>query len=395
MTRLLRRCHLPLLALLSFCQPLMVALYPSAPEFGAALSLYPLLLALMLPLCAAVRGRVRPVVLGACMLVLGACGYACFAGSAAAFAMPAGCAAILLFALSHADKTPADASPMFYLGCILGQLLALFIAHYMGVDMPAQRGAFCLWMPVFLLVLNRISLNNATLARYRLSEGMARAGTLLTLCVFALAVLLCALPAVVSGVTWLFLMLRDAGIGLLYLLVSLIPSESSGGMGGAPMPMLLPMDMIAEQPTSPFAIALEKIATAFSMIVLVVGTALLIRLICIALKRLIVHLLARLQRYAAAVSEDYEDEITDTRAEEGERSFHLLRRRARQTYPDTPQGRIRRRYAQLRNRHPAWADSSTARENLPEHTAALYERARYSDHVLSPDDAQRFEQETR
>jgi len=42
--------------------------------------------------------------------------------------------------------------------------------------------------------------------------------------------------------------------------------------------------------------------------------------------------------------------------------------------------------------HPEWSDGSTARENLPEEAAAVYERARYSEHPVSPEEAARFHQ---
>ena len=146
-----------------------------------------------------------------------------------------------------------------------------------------------------------------------------------------------------------------------------------------------------------FAVILERIAAVFSAIVLVAGSAVLLRYLARALLYCMRRVVAHLKRYAVTVTEDYEDEITDTRSEEGERTFHPLRRRAKAkpSYPDTPAGHIRRRYAQLLARHGAWAASSTARENLPAEAAALYERARYSEHAPTAEEARRFEQETR
>lgn len=156
-------------------------------------------------------------------------------------------------------------------------------------------------------------------------------------------------------------------------------------------------DFIEQEP-SMLSIILEKAAEVLTVLVLIAGSILLVRLIARLLLRLVRYLLERLQHYAAAVTEDYKDEISDTRQEDADRSFHLLGRRTRRsktTYPDTPAGRIRRSYARLMLSHSQWKFGSTARENLPDTAAALYERARYSSHPVTQPDAERFDQETR
>ena len=45
-------------------------------------------------------------------------------------------------------------------------------------------------------------------------------------------------------------------------------------------------------------------------------------------------------------------------------------------------------------KHPYWGDQSTARENLPKDAAQIYEKARYSEHTLSQQDAEQFAQKT-
>ena len=183
---------------------------------------------------------------------------------------------------------------------------------------------------------------------------------------------------------------------LLLFLINLFPSDSTAGAAGGGMPMLPGMGVPVDAEPSMFAVILERIASVLSAIILIVGSAVLLRYLVRALLYCMRRVLAHLKRYAAAVTEDYEDEITDTREESGQRTIHPLRRKAkpRFSYPDTPAGRIRRRYAQLLARHSTWAASSTARENLSAEAAALYERARYSEHVPTAEDAKRFEQET-
>jgi len=398
MIRLLRRCHLPLLALLSFSQPLVLVL--SRFDSVQSLSLFSMLCAPVLLLLAAVPGRMRPAAFGACLIALWGAAHWLLPAGALRIILPAVCAAMLLYALSFADKDPAQASPIFYFACVLAQLTALFLSRHADEAMQGItliRSAFYLWLPLFLLAFNRISLNNATLARYRLSAGMARSGAVFTVCVYLIALLLCAMPIVVSGVVFVFGMLRAGSVRLLLFLINLFPTESTGGSMGGGMPMLFEgAAPVAEEP-SLFAVVLEKIAAVFSVIILIAGCAILLRLLALALVRLMRSVLAHLRRYAAAVTEDYIDEITDTREESGERAFLPLRRRIKQkpAYPDTPAGRIRRRYALLLARHPAWSESSTARENLPDKAASLYERARYSGHAPTAKEAQQFEQETR
>ncbi|MBR2943197.1 MAG: hypothetical protein IKB82_07350 [Clostridia bacterium] len=396
MIRLLRRCHIPLLALAGFTQLLTLTLCRHIPGAAMRLSLFPALCALMLLVCAAVPGRVRPMLFGACVITLVIAARLLLPAGAASIVMPAGCAALVLYALSLAGKNPAQVTPMFYFACVLAQAVSLFLLYQADHVPLLIRGAFYLWLLLFLLAFNRISLNNATLARYNLSAGMARTGTVLTLCLFVLALLLCAMPAVVSGIIHLFTALRDGSLWLLLAIAHLFPAESVGGSMGSAMPMLPEGIASASQP-SHFAMALEKIAAVLSVIILIMGCAALLRLLLLALIRLARGVLAHLARYAVTVSADYEDEITDTRTEGGEYTFLHLHRSAKpkQTYPDTPAGRIRSRYAQLIARHSEWTPSSTARENLPENAAALYEQARYSDHAPSAEDAQRFDRETR
>lgn len=396
--RLLRRCHTAFLLVLSVGQLLSLSARHLAPQAAAEIVRFPLLLIPALLICAGVPGRMRRAALCACIAALLGAGQLLLPSGILSLAMSVLCAALLFFALTYAGKEPAQATPMFYFLCVCAQAFALFLyvtdsAAHAAAYIP---GMFLLWLLLFVLAFNRISLNSATLARYRLSTGMARTGTLLTLCIFVLALLLCAMPAVVSGVIRLFRAMRDAGIWFLMLIVNLFPSGESGASSGPGAAMMPELGIPTDSEPSHFAVVLEKIAAALAFVVLIIGFALLLRLAALALVRLARRVLAYLQRHAAVITEDYEDEISDTREGSGEHTFLLHRRSARQkhTYPDTPAGRIRSRYAQLRLRNPAWADSSTARENLSADAAALYERARYSEHAPTQQDVLRFEQET-
>ena len=396
--RLLRRCHLPLLALLSASPLLALTACNLAPQAAKELSCFPLVLLPALFLCAGASGRIRGMAFCVCVASFFGAGRLLLPPDAMSLAMPALCAALLAFSLAYASKKPAQVSPMFYLVCILAQAAALFFLYHADDAVRAilhMRSAFFLWLLLFALAFNRISLNNATQARYRLSMGMARTGTALTFCVFLLALVLCAMPIVVSGVIFLFGTMRDAGVWFLLFFINLIPSASTVGSSSPDAPMFPGMIAEVQREPSIVTLVLEKMAAVLALIVLIAGCAVLLRLAMLSLVQLARRVLMHLQRYAAAVTEDYEDEISDTRGESGEHTFLPLRRsaKAKRTYPDTPVGRIRRRYAQLRSRNPAWTDSSTARENLSCTAAELYERARYSQHAPTQQDALQFEKE--
>lgn len=402
---LARRLLLPLMLLLSVFAPLMLFLGRSSPANIGRLLIFPATDIALAALLTGVPGRMRmPLFAAGCAAGVGA-GLWLFAGSPSLLIMPVAGAAALFIVLSYADKAPSNASPFFYMTTLIAQLGTVFLLH-VSLESGAARDAlyplvqagFVLYLLCLLLAFSRISLNNATLSRYRLPGVISKVCTVLTICFFALALMLSSLPAVISGVRFAFHLLRRGISQLLLLLMKLFPVESMGASQGAPMPMLPISSGIIEQEPSALALILEKAAEILTLIVLIVGTLLLVRLVIRLLMRLARLLLDRLRHYASAVTEDYEDEITDTRQEEADRSLNLLRRRIRRTryeYPDTPAGEIRRSYARLLRAHSEWKDGSTARENLPSNAAALYERARYSTHPVIREDADAFHQETR
>jgi hypothetical protein len=57
-----------------------------------------------------------------------------------------------------------------------------------------------------------------------------------------------------------------------------------------------------------------------------------------------------------------------------------------------PRERIRARYRKLLKKNPRWRSGRTARENLPEELASVYERARYSQHPITEEEAEQFRQ---
>ena len=156
--------------------------------------------------------------------------------------------------------------------------------------------------------------------------------------------------------------------------------------------------MLSGLPTeeaSLFARILEQIFVVISVVLLVVAALLALRFLWRKLKQLLRYLYGQLRHYASTASEDYVDEVEDTR-EQGEKHYSLaqriMRRRNAQKNLKTlpPREQIRMRYSILRGKHPEWEQSSTARENLSESSAQLYEKARYSSHEITLQDSESF-----
>ena len=90
---------------------------------------------------------------------------------------------------------------------------------------------------------------------------------------------------------------------------------------------------------------------------------------------------------------DYADEVTDIR-DETEQLRKKVKTERRRRIHMTPVEKIRYRYLRLMQKNPKWGKHSTARENLTESAAQLYEKARYSNHEITWQDADRFKEET-
>ena len=136
----------------------------------------------------------------------------------------------------------------------------------------------------------------------------------------------------------------------------------------------------------------------FFAVMVIIGLPLVLCLfwkrISVALKGLWKGLIS----YAAESMADYEDEITDTREtviEDETQSTGFKRKRIFSDRGMSNTEKIRHRYRQLQNKNPQWHQASTARENLPESSAAIYERARYSPHPITAADADQFKSGTK
>ena len=155
----------------------------------------------------------------------------------------------------------------------------------------------------------------------------------------------------------------------------------------------------ASEPSA-FAVLMEKIFMVLALIGLAVAILAALRIVWKKLRVLARKLWMLLNRYALAASEDYVDEVSDTRetgetVSSGRRS--LFDNWFRQVNEEklTPVERVRYRYRRLLRRHQEWQPGSTARENLPADSAVIYERARYSGADITPQEAETFAQQAK
>ena len=268
-----------------------------------------------------------------------------------------------------------------------------------GVYTPAETPVLCSFLAyavLVLLALNRASLDSASQSRRKVPLLMKRQNILFTMVLLVIGVLLAAIPAIGAALdtVWDFIL---RGMALVMEFLALFMPASSGGGGGAGGGMG-DMGFGEAAPPSDLALLLEKILTVVTVLIVVIALALLLRVLWKKLKAGLKLLWARMMQYGSAASEDYEDEITSTRDEEGTEREGLLSRLRRMNVGDekggTPTERVRMRYKKLKRRNE-WSAASTAREKLSDEAAALYERARYGGETLTEEEAGRFREGTR
>jgi ABC-type multidrug transport system fused ATPase/permease subunit len=201
------------------------------------------------------------------------------------------------------------------------------------------------------------------------------------------------IPALGKAVNQVMTWIKQFVLWIVDLFLKLFATqESSSSGGGGAEDMLMGL---GGGEASALAKWLEKIFVAIAVVLIALIVLWVIRFLWRKLRQLAIYLYGQLRHYASSASEDYIDEIEDTRSEgEGRVSFaqQILRRRnARRNLKDLPpREQIRVRYSMLRGKHPEWEQSHTARETLNETSARLYEKARYSSHEVTAQDSETF-----
>ncbi|MBQ4641031.1 MAG: hypothetical protein IJB47_00230 [Oscillospiraceae bacterium] len=268
---------------------------------------------------------------------------------------------------------------------------------FTGMDSirPWLLGGFFLFIILGLMMLNQAALQQSSGSRLHITGVMKLKNGLLTGAFLILSLVLALIPAIVTGVSAFFRWISLAVQELMTFLGGLIvtkPKEDAqtggsdinfgdtGGSGGG----------VETNDTLVTIIVLTLLAVAVGFLVFFLVRSSI---------RFAKFLRKQLKKYLNAVSEDYVDEITDTRDD-------AEHQRARQKFKERklsksdlrklpPEQQIRHRYKLLMRQHPQWHRGSTARENLNPAAASVYEQARYSKHPVAEADAQRFAEETK
>lgn len=265
------------------------------------------------------------------------------------------------------------------------------------ISTPAMLITFSLFLFLVLLSRNRAALAAISAGKIGIPAALQKKNRLLIIGFLVAVFLLGSLPAV-SAALYRFL-LWSIDLFILLLLSVKIPFISMPEQvteATEPTETVFLEGLPSGEPNK-FVTAMEPVLLVVFRILLVLaaiaGIVVLILLLIRLLRKLIRWSTAALSYYNTASTEDYEDEITDTR-ELGKTESAVQSHSRKLSFMDErklpPKERIRYRYRCLLKKHPQWHGSSTARENLTDDAAALYEKARYSEKDITTLDAEHF-----
>ena len=404
----LHKCQLVLVTVLAIW-PVSPMLLGAAGEGLMVFSwMYPLALLLMACMGIRIPGKLRlpyGIVCSAAM-VLGAVMLMDRGSNWYAIVLAAVYVGVLLWDLKIGGWSREQELPphWIYAGIVL-QLIARLLLHansntnqydFTGME-PWITLAFLTFAVLGMFSMNRATLQFISSGPQKASFSMRYKNTLMILAVFALALVISQFQAIVDGVVYLI----KGVVWLLGLLFSLFDKKIDGLYHEAEptesKPLMEPPLEGGE--ASQLALFLEEVVMSLIWVVTLALAAVALFLAVRGIIRKIRKLLQSAGRYISSISLEYEDEITDTREMEDHATRAWGLRKKRTPSPDepglTPVQQIRRIYLRLQTGRKGWSEASTARENLPPEAAGIYERARYSDHPVTQQDAEVFRNKTK
>lgn len=352
-------------------------------------------------LCISVKGKWRlPVGIAFAALILAA-GWTLLPwqnGKWWLFILPVGYVILLFYSLPIGGWTSERELPFavsFTGGGVFAaaQILQMIPSGvYARIQVPLLI-SFLAYAILWMFSLNRQSLQAASARGQGASENMKSKNRLFTIGMMALILVVSAIPAIGRALAWLWQKCLYVIGRIAAFLASLLPETTTGGETGGGLSDMGMMEAASEP--SAFAVLMEKIFMVLALIGLALAVFAGMRIVWKKLRVLARKLWTLLNRYALAASEDYVDEVADTRetgetASKGRRS--LFDNWLHQVNEEklTPVERVRYRYRRLLRRHQEWQPGSTARENMPTDAAVIYERARYSGADITPQEAETF-----
>lgn len=302
-----------------------------------------------------------------------------------------GCAAVLLWSMKIGGWKPEREMPMFWVAAGVASQLAVRVAmlvmeNTQGKTLPTIQWEITLAFLCFVILgmcsMNRSALNSASMGRTHASGSMRRKNTLMILALFAVALLISMLPALVALAEWVADMLGK--------LVMWFTSLFGGDELSALPPEEQQMDNNEQMEFPPWVILAGKIV-GFALVAFIASQVFL------GMKELVKSVLDRLNSFSSDAGEDFVDEVSDIREEEDRQMQTRRLRRSDERELDNlePRQQIRRQYRRLLRIHKDWGDARTARETIPDEMAKLYERARYSGGTVTEEDAKIFRSGTK
>lgn len=375
----------------------------------------------LLPCCACALGIVSflvgkkarlPVTLAGALLLLGAGGWTLRGAWPLGLALPALCVPMLLMLPPAYGRLAWEEWPQLLWGmCVAAHAVALILIARLHLTRIAAMEQACAaaFAFLFVLTLNRVNLRASTHGMQKAPRTVANRNLLLTIALFAGGLLIALWRTLARALDQVLAALKRGVLAVFRFLLSLFPQDGSvsSESGGMAAPDLGEMAGGAE--TSAFAKLMERIFIVVAYVLIAAAACFILWFLYRKLKVLVKKLLARLRRYAAAASEDYEDEAESTlNIDEkaralGDRLRRALRPRAKAAPWETLDGgarvrRLYRRFAKVQNA----SAGETAREALAQPaafssaTAAafadLYDKARYSDHPIPESQADALRQ---
>jgi len=259
---------------------------------------------------------------------------------------------------------------------------------------PHILGLRCAFLALIILTvfsLNRDSMNAASTVKWHVPSGMRQKNAVMTVAVLAIAILASFIPGIYQWIKNLVIRV----IGILIRLLRIHPDEQQNVYPGVSETVSGGIPQIEETEPSLLWQILTIVFRVIGGLIFFSFIGFLLYVIFKKIFALLRKIWKSMEKYAAMASEDYQDEVTDTRQEaSGERIESARRsgiRKIGRRGPMSPRETIRYRYQRLLRKHPEWAQSTTARENIPTELARLYEQARYSCHPIDESEAERFQ----
>lgn len=251
---------------------------------------------------------------------------------------------------------------------------------------------FLIFVLLFLLSLNRTTLNGATVRHHRAANNVRQKNHGLVLSFFLLVAFVMSVPSLLQGI-------GKAIVWVISTLASLFREEPESGVF-VPIPETRPQQIMGNGASvTGFAIFMQHIQKGLVNLLAYVGGPVLCLLLIAKLPwliRKIAKFFAFYRLGKAGEQEDYIEQISKIPSRKSRiRKEKTARQSRTQRRNMTPSQKIRYRYQKLQSRHPNWAASSTARDNLPVDAAPLYEKIRYGAWEATDREAEQFITETK